>query len=152
MVNEMKNVLVIGASGGMGKSIVSKLINEGYNVFGLDIAPNPNIEKLKYHQCDIRSEEQLNNIFRSKKSKIDIAIDILCYCTKSQLFTDGNKRTAVIACNHYLLNNGLGYLSINFNDDAKFKTYLIAYYENKDNNIKNFLRKRCFHSIDKKTL
>lgn len=95
-------------------------------------------------------KEQLNDLFHSKKPKIDIAIDILCYCTKSQLFTDGNKRTAVITCNHYLLNNGLGYLSIGFNDDAKFKKHLIAYYENKNDDIKGFLKKHCFHSIDEK--
>ena len=67
---------------------------------------------------------------------------------KKQLFLDGNKRTAGITCNHYLLNNGLGYLSIGFDNDAKFKKLLVDYYENKNDNLKSFLKKCCFHSID----
>ena len=59
----MKNVLVVGASGGMGQEIAKKLLLEGYNVFGIDRVNNPNIEKLNYYKCDIPSEEQTKDVY-----------------------------------------------------------------------------------------
>lgn len=67
----MKNVLVIGALGGMGSSIVSKLITEGYNVFGVDIANNPSVKEFEYYQCDITNEEQITQVYKQISKQID---------------------------------------------------------------------------------
>lgn len=67
----MKNVLLIGACGGMGKSIANKLISNGYNVFGLDIKDNPNIKNLNYYKCDITNKEQLHNVYNDIFNKVD---------------------------------------------------------------------------------
>ena len=67
----MKNVLVVGARGGMGSAIVDELINKGFNVFGVDISSNPNIEKLRYYQCDITKEEQIVNVYNDISKSVD---------------------------------------------------------------------------------
>lgn len=67
----MKNVLVVGANGGMGSAIASKLLSENYNVFGIDITPSSKVEKLNYFQCDITNEESLSYIYKDISEKID---------------------------------------------------------------------------------
>ena len=67
----MKNVIVVGAAGGMGSSIASKLISENYNVFGIDISNNTDIDKLNYYQCDITKEDQLIQVYNQISSEID---------------------------------------------------------------------------------
>ncbi len=67
----MKNVLVVGVSGGMGQAIATKLISDGYSVFGMDIANNPQINKLSYFKCDITSEEQITNVYKDIFSRVN---------------------------------------------------------------------------------
>lgn len=67
----MKNVLVVGASGGMGRATVKKLIREGYNVFGMDLPKSFDIDKLKYYQCDITDEKAVSLVHKSISRKID---------------------------------------------------------------------------------
>lgn len=66
---------------------------------------------------------------------------------KKQLFLDGNKRTAVIFANHYLISKGLGLIVIPADLVSEFKKHLINYYEDKDQFIKEFLYKKCLTKI-----
>lgn len=66
---------------------------------------------------------------------------------KKQLFLDGNKRTAVIFANHYLISKGLGLIVIPANLVSEFKKHLINYYVDKDQFIKEFLYKKCLTKI-----
>ena len=76
------------------------------------------------------------------------AIEILLYVMKSQMFIDGNKRTAVIFANHYLISKGLGLIVIPAELTEKYKELLISYYEGKDKNeIKEFLKTLCYIKI-----
>lgn len=62
---------------------------------------------------------------------------------ETQIYNDGNKRTAVIFANHYLISKGKGLLVDDYNKVSEFKKYLVAYYE--DRNlivIKGFLKRR----------
>ena len=60
---------------------------------------------------------------------------------KKQLFIDGNKRTAIIFANHYLIRNGLGIVVIPAECVKEYKKHLINYYEDSDlESIKVFLR------------
>jgi len=60
---------------------------------------------------------------------------------KTQIYNDGNKRTAVIYANHYLISKGQGLLVIDYSKVSDFKKYLVAYYEDRDlNTIKEFLK------------
>lgn len=54
----MKYVIVTGASGGMGRATILKLLSEGYFVIGLDIINNDDVKNYKYQQfkCDITNE------------------------------------------------------------------------------------------------
>jgi len=67
---------------------------------------------------------------------------------KTQIFNDGNKRTAIIFANHYLISKGKGLLVVPENLVPEFKKLLIKYYEDKDlNSIKVFLEEKCYKKL-----
>ena len=92
-------------------------------------------------------KEELNELINSEKDDIEKAIDILLYVMKKQLFLDGNKRTAVIFANHYLISRGIGLIVIPAELVSDFKKLLINYYENDANEIKDFLYNKCLTKI-----
>lgn len=77
---------------------------------------------------------------------IDLAINLVLYVMKKQLFLDGNKRTAIIFANHYLISHALGLLVVPVELIDQYKKVLIAYYEDesKKNVISNFLKDKCW--------
>ena len=92
--------------------------------------------------------EELNDLLNSKLDDVDLAIELLLYIMKRQIFIDGNKRTAVIFANHHLISKGLGIISIPGDSVDDYKKMLIAYYEGKDTDeIKKFLRDKCYISL-----
>ena len=67
---------------------------------------------------------------------------------KKQIFIDGNKRTAVIFSNHYLISKGKGIIVIPSEKTEEFKNLLIPFYEGKDNKkIRVFIKEQCYMSI-----
>ena len=79
---------------------------------------------------------------------INKAIQLILYIMKRQIFIDGNKRSAVIFSNHYLISKGLGIIVIPSDMDDEFKNLLILYYEsNDDKKIKKFLLEKCYIKI-----
>lgn len=130
-------------------SYIAELVNEGFymeggRIRGVPVAiggsvyvpPIPN-------EVDIK--EAINNIFSSNISKIDKAIDLCLYVMKTQIFNDGNKRTAVIFTNHYLISQGEGLIVIPEKEVPEFKRLLVDYYEDKDiDTIKNFMKEKCW--------
>lgn len=97
---------------------------------------------------EYKIKEDINKIINSKISNIDKAIELLLYIMKKQVFIDGNKRTAVIFANHFLIKKGLGLIVIPAELTEKFKKMLIDYYEGKDNKkIKEFLKDMCYINI-----
>ena len=93
-------------------------------------------------------KEDLNKILNSSKSMVDIAIELLLYVMKKQVFIDGNKRTAVIFANHYLISKGKGIIVIPENFTEEFKKMLILYYEGKSiSEVKKFLKEKCYMNI-----
>lgn len=93
-------------------------------------------------------KEKLNMILNSEKEEIDKSIELLLYIMKKQIYLDGNKRTAVIFSNHYLISKGKGIISIPAELTDKFKELLIPYYEGKDElKIKEFLKNECYTNI-----
>ncbi len=92
-------------------------------------------------------KEEINYIMNKKISIVDKAIELLLYVMKSQLFIDGNKRCAVIFCNHYLVKEGKGLIVIPDKLIKEFKNLLREYYEGKNiSKIKNFLKEKCYIS------
>ena len=87
-------------------------------------------------------------IFNEKIDSVDIAIELLLYTMKKQIFIDGNKRTSIIFANHYLISKGKGIIVIPAELTDKYKDLLINYYEGKDKTkIKKFLKEKCFMKI-----
>ena len=91
-------------------------------------------------------KEDLSTLL-SKDASYDVAIELLLYVMKKQLYLDGNKRTAVIFANHYLISRGMGLIVIPAELVSEFKGRLIKYYEENDNSIKDFLYDKCLTKI-----
>lgn len=127
---------------------INKLVEEGFyynagiirsipvKIGGTKWSPNLPIE--------IDIIEHINNTINKSKNKLDIAIDLLLYIVKSQIFIDGNKRTSVIFANHYLISNGVGMIVIPVDRIDEYKRLLVNYYETDNSKqIKSFLKK-CY--------
>ncbi len=132
---------------------INKLVEEGFyynagiirsipvKIGGTKWSPNLPVE--------IDVIEDINNILNKRISKIDIAIELLLYIVKSQIFIDGNKRTSVIFANHYLISNGVGMIVIPVDKVEEYKKLLVDYYEtNNSKQIKSFLKK-CYITYNK---
>ena len=131
---------------------INKLVEEGFyytagklrnvpvTIGGTNWTPELPIESI--------IKEELEEIFENNKNDVDKAIELLLYIMKKQIFIDGNKRTAIIFINHYLISHGKGIIVIPSEETDNFKNLLINYYEGKDNNnIKKFIKEKCFMKI-----
>jgi Fic family protein len=85
--------------------------------------------------------EAITKILSDKtKSATERAIDLMLYIMYNQLFWDGNKRTATLAANAVLTQNGAGVLSVAENDIVEFNRLLKQYYDTSQNaELKQFL-------------
>lgn len=89
--------------------------------------------------------EQLHEILNSNLDIVDKAIELLLFVMKKQIFIDGNKRTAVVFANHFLISKAKGLIVIPNEKVEEYKKLLICYYEGKDEkSIKAFLKKHAF--------
>ena len=128
-------------------SYIARLVNEGLlaipdggRIRGVPVTiggssyipPIPFEDKVK---------QDIRDLLESKLDNIDKAIELCLYVMKTQIYNDGNKRTAVIYANHYLISKGQGLLVIDYSKVDEFKKNLVNYYEDKDLiSIKLFLR------------
>ena len=128
-------------------SYIARLVNEGLlavpdggRIRGVPVTiggssyipPIPFEDKVK---------QDIRDLLECKLDDIDKAIELCLYVMKTQIYNDGNKRTAVIYANHYLISKGQGLLVIDYSKVDEFKKNLVNYYEDKDlMSIKLFLR------------
>lgn len=131
---------------------IAKLVNEGFFSDGGRIRGVPvNIGGSTYKPpIPVESivKERIDEILKSGKEFIDIAIDLCMYSMKTQIFIDGNKRASVIFANHFLIAHGQGFLVIPEDHVPEFKEKLVAYYEGEDiKNISEFLRGKCWKNF-----
>lgn len=126
-------------------SYIAKLVNEGFYYEGGKIRSLPvtigGSSYLPPIPLELDVKDGINQILNSDLEPIDIAIELCLYVMKTQIYIDGNKRTAVIFANHYLISSGLGLLVIPANEVSDFKKMLILYYEDKSIEVKEFLKK-----------
>ena len=93
-------------------------------------------------------KEELQMILNSNLDDLDKAIEILLFVMKKQIFIDGNKRTAVIFANHFLISKAKGLIVIPETKVEEYKKLLISYYEGKDEiSIKEFLKKFGYNKL-----
>ena len=131
---------------------IAKFINEGiyYNggkirqvpvkIGGTSYIPPIPIENMV--------KDDIYKIVNSGKDEVDIAIDLALYVMKTQVFLDGNKRTAIILANHYLISKGKGLLVVPFDLVCDFKKLLVEFYEGTSiESIKEFMRTKCWRKF-----
>lgn len=130
-------------------SHIAKLVNEGFFTDGGRVRSVPvTIGGSTYRpklpiEADVKDE--IKNILEENSAEEDIAIDLMMYCMKSQIFIDGNKRAAVILANHYLIAHGKGLIVIPEVHVPEFKKKLVSYYEGEDIEvIRKFLKENCW--------
>ena len=131
---------------------IAKLVNEGFFYDGGRIRGVPvSIGGTKYvPPLPIESQviERINEILKSDKEPLDIAIELCMYCMRTQIFVDGNKRASVIFANHYTINHGLGLIIIPENHVTEFKKKLVAFYESADiSEISDYLKQNCLKKM-----
>ena len=146
-----KNVILSETNFGLLCQI-NKFVEEGFyysagkirsvpvTIGGTEWAPSLPIESI--------IKEELDDILKEDINDVDKAIELSLYVMKKQIFIDGNKRTAIIFINHYLISKGKGIIVIPAELTEDFKKLLIQYYEGKDEKkIKEFIKEKCYMSI-----
>ena len=126
---------------------IAKLVNEGFFQDGGRIRGVPvTIGGCSYVPplpMETVIKEHLEDILKCDLPADEKAIQLCLYCMKAQIFTDGNKRASVIFANHYLISQGGGMLIIPEKEVSAFKRLLVAYYEDRNNDIFLFMKERC---------
>lgn len=90
--------------------------------------------------------EQLSQML-SNDDKTEAALDLYLYISKGQFFNDGNKRTASLACNMYLIQNGQGLFNVPPKKYREFLDELVKYYVEDDNSsFKAYLKDNCIQT------
>lgn len=132
-------------------SYIAKLVNEGFYHDGgrirgvpVTIGGSSYVPPLPMEQ-DVK--EDIDRIVREGETSVQVAIELALYVMKTQIFNDGNKRTAIIFANHYLIAHGGGLMVVPEGLVPEFKRLLVAYYEGTDNAVKDFLRDKCFRTF-----
>lgn len=109
------------------------------NIGGTNWKPElPNEKKVME---DLQTFEQIECI-------TDRAITTMCYLMRTQFFSDGNKRTAMLFANKIMIQYGKGIISIPLEEDIRFGEELIKYYEtNNMESLKQFIYNKCINGI-----
>ena len=103
---------------------------------------------------DIPNEEIIKrfikNVANNKKfSATDRAIRTMLYIMRTQMFYDGNKRTAQLLANKIMIENGAGVLSIHVEDQDAFLEKLVNFYETDDEeDIASFVYECCIEGVN----
>ena len=92
-------------------------------------------------------KDKILEIIEEEDDAVNIAIRLCLYCMKAQIFTDGNKRASVIFANHYLISQGGGMLIIPEKEVPEFKRLLVAFYEDRSNDIFLFMKEKCVKTV-----
>lgn len=131
---------------------IARLVNEGFYYEGgrirgvhVKIGGSSYIPPLP---VEYEVKDQIEKIVAADASYVDIAIELALYVMKTQIFNDGNKRTAIIFANHYLIAHGAGLMVVPENIVTEFKQLLVRYYEDIDvGAIKDFLKNQCYRTF-----
>lgn len=99
----------------------------------------PNRERIEEKILEINKIENIT----------DRALTMMLFLMRTQAFFDGNKRTAMMAGNQIMIQNGVGIISVPIECQEKFREMLIKFYET-DNmeEIKEFLYKNCIDGME----
>lgn len=134
-------------------SRIATLINEGFYEYGGRIRSVPvSIGGCSY-KPPLPSEESIQQIILStqeeERTASDIGIRIASRLMRAQPFIDGNKRTAFIFANHYLISHGAGLLCIPEQAVQEFRKRLVDYYEtDNEEGFVEYMKATCFLALE----
>jgi Fic family protein len=98
---------------------------------------------------ETETKKQLDEILATHPP-LEKALHLMLWCMKKQLFWDGNKRTAMLAANKIMIENGLGIISVPTDKIQEFNTLLSNYYSyDTATPLKTFILKDCIDTIEK---
>lgn len=124
-----------------GQNIVplGEFRDKGVGITGTSWRPKLPIE------CDYISElNKLNSI----DNELDRCISIFCWCQRSQMFLDGNKRVANLIANKEMIRLGQGILAVPVEKIGEYLSKLINYYETNDMvDLKQWIYDNCIDGI-----
>ncbi|WP_019412479.1 Fic family protein [Paenisporosarcina sp. TG20] len=91
----------------------------------------------------------INEIMGSKVTLTHKALKYMYYGMRTQLFWDGNKRTAIVSTNAIMMLNGSGIVNISEQQLEYWNQLLSEFYEtNNDEKIIQWTYDNCVHGID----
>lgn len=95
-------------------------------------------------------KEELDVILnQDDKTKTEIAIEVMLWIMRRQMFIDGNKRVGMLFANKIMIDNGCGIITVSLENKAIFFEKLIKFYETGDNSdIKKWIYNECIDGID----
>lgn len=134
-------------------SHIAGLINEGFYTNGgrlrgvpVTIGGSSYVPPLPY-EPDVKAE--LRELLEATAGQpVDTAIKLCLYIMKAQLFNDGNKRTAILFANHYLIAHAGGLLVVPEDAVPTFKRLLVGYYETQeDDTLPRFMLDHCWRPL-----
>lgn len=83
------------------------------------------------------------------KSTTEIAIEVMLYVMRTQMFIDGNKRVAMLAANKIMIDGGCGIITIPPVLLADFTTKLLRFYETGEpDDIKMWIYDNCIDGVE----
>jgi len=133
-------------------SCIARIVNEGFIFDGGRIRGVPvTIGGSSYvpplpMELDVKGK--ISAIAEETGDAVDVAIRLCLYCMKTQIFLDGNKCTAVVFANHYLIARGGGLLVIPEEKVSEFKKMLVKYYEGAEiEEIAGFMKEYCWEKF-----
>lgn len=112
------------------------------NIGGTSWKPNFPIES--------QIKEELEDILnQTDKTKTEIAIEIMLWIMRRQMFIDGNKRVGMLFANKIMIDNGCGIITISQENQPTFFEKLIKFYETGDNtDLKQWIYDTSIDGID----
>ena len=101
---------------------------------------------------EIPDEYTINNdiidIIEQDKDVLDIGIELYLYIMRSQPFIDGNKRTANVFANLYLMKHDSSLISVHANKKKQFLKLLTSFYETNDpDKMIDFIKNNGLYTI-----
>lgn len=95
-------------------------------------------------------KEELATILNQPlKTKTEIAVEMMLFIMRRQMFIDGNKRVAMLFANKIMIDNGCGIITVAQDDQKTFYEKLIAYYESGDiEDLKSWIYDHCIDGIN----
>lgn len=97
-------------------------------------------------------EELAELLNQEDKTKTEIAIEVMLWIMRRQMFIDGNKRVGMLFANKIMIDNGCGIITIAQADQPTFFEKLIKFYETGDNtDLKQWIYETSIDGINLNT-